>query len=397
VARSCLKECRLRGFNPRVGQGGPLGGLRAYFFRLIVEPKNCREVYGSRAMVRLRIQAFGLVRSPCPPSLCFRRRFSSLNNGGGSHQEHVGAITPVADDNTLPVLSPDNATLVVAAPGYGPGYWAGGPSAVLAEDGTYWLAYRLRRPLRTGRGYANVIARSDDGVSFETVAVLDREEFDCDSLERPALVALPDGSWRIYVSCATRGTDHWRVDVIDADRPSNFAADLSRTVLSGDQATVAVKDPVVKVIDGLWHMWLCCHPLDQSDATDRMTTVYGTSLDGLQWDLRGTALAGVDGRWDQRATRVADVLYRGSMWVAYYDGRASKEENAEERTGIAFGDRPGQLVADGCVIGSGPDRDWSLRYTSCVELPDGGLRLYYETRRLDGAHDLRTEYVPPSR
>ncbi|MGO8873928.1 MAG: hypothetical protein ACLQPH_21490 [Acidimicrobiales bacterium] len=112
----------------------------------------------------------------------------------------------------IPVPSPDAAQVVVEPPDEGPGYWAGGPSAVLSDDGTFWLAYRLRRPLGTGRGYANVVARSADGVTFETVVVLDRESFDCASLERPALVALPDGSWRLYVSCATPGTDHWRVE-----------------------------------------------------------------------------------------------------------------------------------------------------------------------------------------
>lgn len=299
--------------------------------------------------------------------------------------------------DTLPIPSPEKASVLVEPPGAGPGYWAGGPSAVLARDGTYWLAYRLRRPLGVGRGYANVIAHSQDGEAFETVAVLERETIDCDSLERPALVESPDGTWRIYLSCATPGSDHWRVDVIDAPSPLEFDAGSARTVLAGDPASTAVKDPVVKFIDGTWHLWLCCHPLDRPESTDRMTTIYGTSVDGLQWELRGTALSGTAGKWDQRGARVADVLRRGSRWLAYYDGRADKAENAEERTGIAVGGRPDRLVPTGEDFGAGPEGRWSLRYTSCVELPGGGLRLYYETRRLDGAHDLRTEYVPPTR
>jgi len=58
----------------------------------------------------------------------------------------------MAAADALPVPSPDDAAVVVAAPGDGPGYWAGGPGAALAADGPYWLAYRLRRPLGVGRG-----------------------------------------------------------------------------------------------------------------------------------------------------------------------------------------------------------------------------------------------------
>jgi hypothetical protein len=303
----------------------------------------------------------------------------------------------MASNYALPVPSPERASVVIEAPGSGSGYWAGGPSAVRDDDGTFWLAYRLRRPFGVGRGYANVIARSDDGEVFETVTVLDREDFDCDSLERPALVARPDGTWRVYVSCATPGTYHWRVDALDADHPSKLGPDSARTVLPGDPASVAVKDPVIKVIDGSWHLWLCCHPLDLPDDTDRMHTVYGTSADGLVWDLHGEVLAGTPGRWDQRGARVAEVVHRDGRWLAYYDGRASKEENAEERTGLASGDTPGRLVAGEGVIGVEPDGTGSLRYLSSVALPDGGTRLYYETSRRDGAHDLRTEYVPPAR
>ncbi len=296
----------------------------------------------------------------------------------------------------LPVPSPDRATVVVEPPGEGPGYWVGAPSVARDDDGSFWLAYRLRRPFGVGRGYANVVARSDDGERFETVAVLNREEFGCDSLERPALVPLPDGSWRLYVSCATPGTKHWRVDALDAAHPSAFTPASARTVLPGDD-TVGVKDPVVRVVDGSWHLWLCCHPLDLPDDTDRMSTHYGTSADGLAWTMHGEALAGTPGRWDRRGARVADVVQRGSEWWAYYDGRADKESNAEEHTGMATGTAPGRLVAEPGRFGAGEDGSGSLRYVSVVSLPDGGTRLYYETSRRDGAHDLRTEYVPPTR
>jgi len=298
----------------------------------------------------------------------------------------------------LPVPSPDDARVVVPAPGDGPGYWAGGPSAALADDGTFWLAYRLRRPIGAGRGYANVVARSDDGETFETVTVIDRNQLDCDSLERPALMALPGGGWRLYLSCATPGTRHWRVDALDADDPSGFDPATATTILPGDPADVAVKDPVVKFLDGRWHLWLCCHPLDEPDETDRMSTSYGTSDDGMEWTLHDVALAGRPGAWDQRGARVADVRRGPGGWLAYYDGRASRSENAEERTGIATGTDPGSLTSTGDdPIGAQPDGSGSLRYVSAVALPGGGTRLYYETSRLDGAHDLRTEYVPPTR
>ena len=65
---------------------------------------------------------------------------------------------------------PGSAASVVAvpAPGHGPGYWAGASSAAFDEEGTFVIGYRVRN----GHDGAaeTVIARSDDGERFTTVA-----------------------------------------------------------------------------------------------------------------------------------------------------------------------------------------------------------------------------------
>lgn len=108
------------------------------------------------------------------------------------------------------------AELVVGPPVDGAGAWAGVPSAVLDGDRVV-LADRLRRPLSEGRGCANVLATSIDGVHLATVGVLARERFATDSLERPALVRTPEGAWRLYARLATPGTGHWQVGSADAE------------------------------------------------------------------------------------------------------------------------------------------------------------------------------------
>jgi hypothetical protein len=282
------------------------------------------------------------------------------------------------------------STVVVEAPGRGEGFWAGGPSSVLV-DGTYWLAYRLRRPVDQGRGYANVVARSDDGLSFQPVATVTRSQFSCASLERPALVQRPDGGWRLYISCSSLGSKHWWVEALDADTPAELPDGKSTVVLPGDE-DAAWKDVVVMVEDGEWRMWACRHPLDGGpDRADRMSSWYATSEDGLDWKLHGPALEPQPDTWDARGARVASVVRRDGRWWALYDGRRSAEENWRERSGLAVGNGPDQLTA---VAGPVPQRaGTALRYTSLVTLPDG-YRLYYEATGPDGAHDLRTVYVP---
>jgi hypothetical protein len=286
-----------------------------------------------------------------------------------------------------------DAVVVVAPDDPRPGAWAGGPSAQLV-DGTWWLAYRLRRPVGEGRGFANVVARSSDGVHVEPVLQLDKDAFGAESLERPALVHTPAGRWRLYVSCATPGTRHWRVDLLEADTVAGLGTAVPRTVLPGS-TSVAVKDPVVRHDGQGWHLWASVHPLEDPEATDRMTTEHATSPDGVEWTWQGTALAGTPGRWDARGVRFAAVVLDGDRGWALYDGRATAAENWEERTGLAVRGPDGRFTAagDGPLLQS-PHAPSGLRYADGVPLPGGGARWFYEATRGDGAHELRTVLLP---
>jgi hypothetical protein len=285
---------------------------------------------------------------------------------------------------------PDQGVVAAEPPGTGPGYWSGAPCAV-ADDGEIFLAYRLRRPIGQGRGYAVAVARSVDGERFDTLLTIGKEDMAAESLERPALVRTPEGRWRLYLSCATTGTKHWRVEMTEAAHPAEFDPRDRETVLPGDAKT-GVKDPVIVHHRGQWHLWASCHPLDDPRQTDQMTTEYATSADGLAWTWHGTALNGTPGQWDSRGTRVTAVHFDGDTVTAYYDGRASAAENYEERTGIATGTEPTALTPiSNEPLAASPYRGGGLRYLDIVPLPGGRHRLYYEMTTPDGSHVLLTE------
>src|ERR1700719_3362416 len=132
--------------------------------------------------------------------------------------------------------TPERGAVAVQAPGTGPGYWAGAPCAV-AGDGEIFLAYRLRRPVGKGRGYAVALGRSADGERFETLLSIGKDTMATESLERPALVRTPEGRWRLYLSCATTGTKHWRGEMTEAAHPGEFDAARRGGILPGGAQT----------------------------------------------------------------------------------------------------------------------------------------------------------------
>ena len=270
----------------------------------------------------------------------------------------------------------ENSQLVLHA-GRGIGNWIGAASALHHGDYIY-LAYRDRHPVDKGRGNRVYVARSPigDGIHFDTLCAIDKEDMAAESLERPALDVTPDGDWDLYLSCATFNSKHWRIERLRAGRPHDFTARTHETVFPGS-AAFGIKDPVLVRGQDL-RIWATLHPLTEGDENaDQMISVDAYSGESVMTPDPGT--------WYGRGTRITAVVGEH----AYFDGRASAAENYEERTGIAAWDGSRYIPVAGPA--ASPLGGGALRYVSAVALPAGELRLYYESATEYGSHELRTE------
>jgi len=335
-------------------------------------------------------------------------------------------------------------------PGQGEGYWAGAPGAFYNdEDDCLYLTYRYRRPrgAEPDRGFESRLARSEDGVAYEDLCVLHKEDLASPSIERCALNRADDGTWLWYVSYVDGADGRWRVDLLEAESPEAFegasriplftAASLNEKIRAGARTPneeriraearttneeriraeartpnviEGVKDPWVIRIGPVWYMLLSyaaaqspAGPRELHGAADcyntglvRSCSALATSLDGRAWTWQGDVFRPTrSGAWDAYATRLSCLVPHSGGWLGLYDGSASVEGNYEERTGLAVsGDvfTWRTLTPDGPALVS-PHGSGSLRYIDSIT--DGVERFYYfESACRDGSHELRVVYYP---
>jgi len=294
-----------------------------------------------------------------------------------------------------------------------PGYWAGCPG-ICYEPGRqrFLLSYRQRRPRGTApdRGWRCALAVSSDGVVFDDIWEIGKDELDTASMERFSLLPAPGGGYRLYICYVDPADSRWRIDVLEAADPAGFAPQSARPALTAaGTGTEGVKDPYALRVGPVTYLFASFAAAGPYTAEDRqrahrtgdicstgMTTHptgLATSPEGAGFCWHGPVLR-VGDSWDAYQARLTCVLPIGAGYLGFYDGSASARENSEERCGVAVsGDmwhwrrlttqRPWIASAHG----SG-----AVRYLDAVVV-DRHWWIYYEMARADGAHDLRLQRV----
>ena len=227
------------------------------------------------------------------------------------------------------VLAPDEDT---------PEWWAGAPSVARGDFGTFFLAARMREgnSPRGRRGYEVRLLRSPDGVCFEPIAGIRREQVPIPGFERPALVRDPEtGLFKLYL-CGPWQDGPWCIMKLDdVANPADFDPATCRPVLTGQGAGVpginAFKDPFVLRTAGRYHMLVIgCGRLER--------TCHFASSDGEAWAPVGTGLAFDAGGWHNFYTRPACLVPTGAGYLFVYEGSHSTWHDPAYNiaTGLAY-------------------------------------------------------------
>lgn len=313
----------------------------------------------------------------------------------------------------VPLFDPEAGVTVREPLGEGAGWWAGAPTALYdSATGDFYIYYRLRKPRELGRGVECRVARSHDGLHYEDLWRATKEQIHTQSMEKSCIVKVADGLWRLYISFVD--TDgRWRIDLLEAACPEEFDCGRRVKILTADDCGIeGIKDPAVYNVGGLWHMIVSYAPRPAQLSGDAERTMHATgdiynvgvtkshtglatSSDGVNWLWEGDILSPPNEGWDSYCTRIGAVLWSAPVFVGFYDGSRSVEENYEEKAGLALSHdlrHWRRLTIDGPYVLS-PHATRTIRYVEVIEAQNA-LWYYYEYTRPDGSHELRASRVP---
>lgn len=319
----------------------------------------------------------------------------------GGQAQQLGRPEVTGAFGKLGVALAGNYTVVLRPERDAPEWWAGAPSVVRAEDGTFWMACRMRSPeLPRGlRGYEIRILKSADGGHFETVKQIRREDVPIPGFERPALLIDPTTKQFKLYACGPWKEGPWSIIKFDdAATPADFKADSARPVIvpraksfERDLPPVEYKDPVIVHADGVYHAYVIGY------VRQNERIFHFSSPDGETWAPVGDPYAPIMdlSGWHDFFVRPASVLPAGPGYFIVYEGSKTTWHDPVYNigTGLAFTydlHRIIDLSPESPIAASTtPGEGFALFRYSCWVPVGGETWVYAEVSCPDRTHEVR--------
>lgn len=284
-------------------------------------------------------------------------------------------------------------------------YWAGAPSVVQDENGIFWMAARMRSPEhpRGLRGYEIRILRSEDGIKFEKVHRIGREEVPIPGFERPSLLIDPDTKKFKLYACGPWNKGPWSIIKFDdADDPTKFIPSSAKPVIQApermyprDVSVHEYKDPYIIYAQGKYH----CYVIGYIRKNERI--FHYSSKDGEYWQPVGDVnqpVMDLSG-WHNFFIRPASVLPLGIGYLFIYEGSSTQWYDPVYNIGTGFGftfdlQNIVDLTVDSPIaISTTPGDFFTWRYSDWHWV-NGEIWIYAEVSKENNSHEVRLFRIP---
>jgi hypothetical protein len=197
----------------------------------------------------------------------------------------------------------------------------GAPSILITESGQFFMAARMREgDSRLGkRGYEIRIFQSNDGIHFQPIHHIFREDVRAISFGRPALLRDPKtGKFKLY-GC-TKNHFGWHIFKFDdCTSPDEFESGTIHPVLKTDRVHLdyievrGYKDPVIYWDGKMWHMYVV-----GIDAVERVH--HFKSFDSETWEHIEPLIFIDNNGWHNYSTRPSAILPLPVGFLFAYEG-----------------------------------------------------------------------------
>ena len=281
-----------------------------------------------------------------------------------------------------------------------PEYWAGAPTVVRDDNGIFWMACRMRSPEhpRGLRGYEIRILKSIDGIHFEKVHSIPRQQVPIPGFERPALLIDPvTKKFKLY-ACGPWQKGPWSIIKFDdADDPTKFIPSTAKPVIQAparqydrDVSVHEYKDPFIFYAQGKYH----CYVIGYIRRNERI--FHFTSENGENWQPVGDVnqpVMDLHG-WHNFFIRPSCVLPLGIGYLFVYEGSSTQWYDPVYNIGTGFGftfdlHNITDLTIDSPVaISTTPGDFYTFRYAHWMWV-NGEIWVYAEVSRPNNSHEIR--------
>lgn len=301
------------------------------------------------------------------------------------------------------IFDPQEGKTLFKPEGEGPGFWIGAPDIIFDQElKKYFLYIRIRNPRPEKgkvspndilRGYKCQIYESENGITFDLIWEMQKQEIGARSIEKAALIKI-SGKYHMFFSYEIPGVlPQWKIVKQIAAHPSKFKVHRFEEINCDIPffCRFSVKDPIIKHFDDHFFLFIDYLRLKKPWTTTGVLE----SKDGYDFSWKGEIFTNTKQcKWAQTLIRLTSIIKLNGGFIAFFDGTNKIKNICDEKSGICFGRTPQELEI------------WSLEKPSFQsEYGKGSVRylfalkrkkeilIYYEYTEPKGEHVLKMNSI----